>query len=156
VIFEQVIRGAYGATACLSKTQSHWQSLHRNFNEQNPAIAGEIFAHDFSARLPGAPTVDREGWNAFLGIFRGGFPDLHLKGEDRVATDERLIIRVILHGTHQSDFQGMVPIGKRVAFTGIAMFRIADGQADRRRRPARVATICATARSAATSTTSIS
>jgi predicted ester cyclase len=99
------------------------------FNEQNPAIADEIFAPNFSARLPGAPTLDREGWKTFLGIFRTGFPDLHLEAEDMVATDERLIIRVILHGTHQGDFQGMAPTGKRVAFTGIAMFRIADGQA---------------------------
>jgi hypothetical protein len=39
------------------------------FNEQNPANSDEIFAPNFSARLPGAPTLDREGWKAFLGIF---------------------------------------------------------------------------------------
>ena len=99
------------------------------FNEQNPAIADEIFAPNFTARLPSAPALDREGWKAYLGIFRTGFPDLYLEAEDMVATDDRLIIRVILHGTHQGDFQGMAPTGKRVAFTGIAMFRIADGQA---------------------------
>ena len=99
------------------------------FNEQNPAIADEIFAPNFTARLPGAPALDREGWKAYLGVFRTGFPDLYLEAEDMVATDDRLIIRVILHGTHQGDFQGMAPTGKRVAFTGIAMFRIADGQA---------------------------
>jgi predicted ester cyclase len=99
------------------------------FNEQNPAIADEIFAPNFSARLPGAPALDREGWKAFLGIFRTGFPDLHLEAEEMVATKDRLIIRVILHGTHQGVFLGMAPTGKRVAFTGIAMFRIADGQA---------------------------
>jgi predicted ester cyclase len=99
------------------------------FNEQNPAIADEIFAPNFTARLPGAPILDREGWKTFLNMFRIGFPDLHLEAEDMVATDDRLIIRVILHGTHQGDFQGMAATGKRVAFTGIAMFRIADGQA---------------------------
>ena len=99
------------------------------FNEQNPAIADEIFAPNFTARLPGAPALDREGWKAFLNMFRIGFPDLHLEAEEMVATNDRLIIRVILHGTHQGDFQGMAPTGKRVAFTGIAMFRIADGQA---------------------------
>ena len=99
------------------------------FNEQNPDIADEISAPNFTARLPSAPSLDREGWKAYLGVFRTGFPDLYLEAEDMVATDDRLIIRVILHGTHQGDFQGMAPTGKRVAFTGIAMFRIADGQA---------------------------
>ena len=33
------------------------------FNEQNPAIADEIFAPNFTARLP-VPALDREGWKA--------------------------------------------------------------------------------------------
>src|SRR5690349_24004819 len=85
------------------------------FNQQNPAIADEIFAPNFTAHLPGAPALDREGWKAFLNMFRTGFPDLHLEAEDLVATDDRLIIRVMLQGTHLGNFQGMAPTGKRVA-----------------------------------------
>jgi hypothetical protein len=62
------------------------------FNEANPAIADEIFAPNFRARLPGAPALDREGWKAYLAIFRAGFPDLRVDVEDMVATDETLVI----------------------------------------------------------------
>ncbi len=98
------------------------------FNEQTPAIADEIFAPSFKAYVSGAPELDREGWKAYLQVFRASFPDLHLEVEDMVVTDDKVVIRVILHGTHQEEFQELPPTGKQVAFAGIAMHRIEHGQ----------------------------
>ena len=98
------------------------------FNEQNPAIADEIFAPSFKAYVSGAPELDREGWKAYLQLFRASFPDLHLVVEDLVATDDKVVIRGSLRGTHQEAFQGIPATGKQVAFAGIAMHRIAHGQ----------------------------
>jgi predicted ester cyclase len=99
------------------------------FNDNNPAIADEIFVPSFTAHLPGAPLLDRDGWKGFLQVFRAGFPDLRLDLKDMVATADNLVLRVVLVGTHTGNFQGIAPTGKAVAFTGIAMFRIADGRA---------------------------
>ncbi len=98
------------------------------FNEQNLAIADEIFAPSFKAYVSGAPELDREGWKAYVQFFRTSFPDLHLVVEDLVATDDKVVIRVILRGTHQEAFQGIPATGKQVAFAGIAMHRVVQGQ----------------------------
>ena len=98
------------------------------FNEQNPGIADEIFAPNFVAHVSGAPTLDREGWKDYLGVFRAAFPDVHLEVEDIVATDAKVILRVVLKGTHRGEFQGIPPTGKDVAFAGIAMHQIENGQ----------------------------
>lgn len=100
------------------------------FNEQNPAIADEIFAPDFVAYVSGAPTptLDREGWKAYLEILRAGFPDLRLEVKDTIAAGDKLVLRVVLHGTHTNAFQGLPPTGKHVAFDGIAVHRIENAQ----------------------------
>ncbi len=87
-----------------------------------------IFAPSFKAHVSGSPGLDREGWKAYLQLFRAGFPDLHLQVEDMIATDDKVVIRGILRGTYQQAFQGMPATGKQVAFAGIAMHRIAHGQ----------------------------
>jgi steroid delta-isomerase-like uncharacterized protein len=98
------------------------------FNEQNPTIADEIFASNFTAHVSGASTLDREGWKAYLEVFLAAFPDLHLEVEEVIATDEFVILRVVLRGTQTGEFQGMPPTGTEVAFPGIAMHRIENGQ----------------------------
>lgn len=100
------------------------------FNEGDPAIADAIFAPDFVAYVSGSPTptLDREGWKGYLGSFRASFPDLRLEVEDTVATDDMVILRVVLRGTQTGAFGDLPPSGKSVAFGGIAMHRVENGR----------------------------
>lgn len=114
-----------------SDVEQHQEIAHRFvaiFNEQDPSIADEIFAPTFTAHVSGAPTLDREGWKGYLEVFRASFPDLRLEVEDIIATDDTVVLRVVLHGTHTEEFQGIAPTGQQVAFPGIAMHRIENGQ----------------------------
>lgn len=56
------------------------------------------------------------------------FPDHHLTIEDQVAEGDKVVTRVIFHGTHQGPFNGVAPTGKRVEWSGMAMDRIVDGK----------------------------
>jgi predicted ester cyclase len=59
---------------------------------------------------------------------REGFPDLSITVEDVMADGDRVAARVVMRGTHQGEFQGLAPTGKRVEVKAIDMFRISNGK----------------------------
>ncbi len=59
---------------------------------------------------------------------RAGFPDLSVTVEDVMAEGDRVTARVVMRGTHQGEFQGLAPTGKRVEVRAIDMFRISNGK----------------------------
>ena len=59
---------------------------------------------------------------------REGFPDLTISIEDVMAEGDRVTARVTMRGTHQGEFQGIAPTGKRVEVRAIDMFRIEEGK----------------------------
>ena len=59
---------------------------------------------------------------------REGFPDLIVSVEDVIAEGDRVTARVTMRGTHQGEFQGIAPTGKRVEVRALDMFCIEDGK----------------------------
>jgi predicted ester cyclase len=59
---------------------------------------------------------------------RAGFPDLSITVEDVMAEGDLVAARVVMRGTHQGEFQGLAPTGKRVEVKAIDMFRISNGK----------------------------
>jgi predicted ester cyclase len=59
---------------------------------------------------------------------RAAFPDLIVTVENVVAEGDRVATRVIMRGTHQGEFQGIAPTGKRVEVRAMDMFRISEGK----------------------------
>lgn len=100
------------------------------FNKQDMSIADEIFSPNFVAHVTGSPTpiLDCEGWKAYLEGFRTSFPDLRLDVKDMVTTDDMVVLRLVLRGTQTGPFQDLPPSGKEVAFDGVAMHRVENGQ----------------------------
>ena len=45
-----------------------------------------------------------------------------------LADGDRVVERWTGRGTHQGEFQGIAPTGKRVAVPGVVFYRIADGK----------------------------
>jgi predicted ester cyclase len=48
--------------------------------------------------------------------------------EDQIAEGDKVVVRYRFRDTHLGAFQGMPPTGKQVAYTGILIYRIADGK----------------------------
>lgn len=65
---------------------------------------------------------------ARMQAIRNAFPDHHLVIEDQVAEGDKVVTRVTFRGTHRGEFSGIAPTGKRVAYSGIAIDRIANGK----------------------------
>jgi len=60
--------------------------------------------------------------------FFSAFPDVIATIEDMVAEGDRVAIRVTWRGTHQGEFMGTAPTGKKFKMTNTAIFRIAAGK----------------------------
>jgi predicted ester cyclase len=61
-------------------------------------------------------------------ILTGAFPDLRVRIEDLIAEDDRVVARLEFEGTHEGDFRGIAPTGRRVRFTAIRIYRVSDGR----------------------------
>lgn len=68
------------------------------------------------------------GFRQAIAVFRSGFPDAHFTLEDILVDGDKVVVRWTCQGTHQGVFRGIAPTGKRVKFTGIAIYRITDGK----------------------------
>ena len=76
---------------------------------------------------PGLPPGS-EGWNMNRKMFRTAFPDGHWDEEDLVAEGDLVVVRAVLHGTHQGEFFGIPATGKAISVSNIHIMRIADGK----------------------------
>jgi steroid delta-isomerase-like uncharacterized protein len=76
---------------------------------------------------PGVPS-NREGVKQLTAMFRQAFPDSNFTIEDMMAEGNEVVTRKTFHGTHQGDFMGIPPTGRRVSMGLIDIVRIVDGR----------------------------
>jgi predicted ester cyclase len=61
-------------------------------------------------------------------MLRTAFPDMQYTVEDEIVEGDKVVHRLIGHGTQQGEFLGIPPTGKQATWTGIAIYRIAGGK----------------------------
>ena len=86
-----------------------------------------LCAAGYTAQVNGRK-VDLAGHRELATHFYAAFPDLNHVIEDTVADAEHAAVRYVLHGTHEADFMGIKPTGKRIAAEGISILMIKDGK----------------------------
>jgi len=96
--------------------------------EQFVAEHDQIYAANLVGHFSGMPPVDIDMHRQFgLGTFVA-FPDLKRPVEDLVAEGDKVVARWSSTGTHQGDFMGVPPTGKRITTSGITVFRLESGK----------------------------
>ena len=94
-----------------------------------PEAERELLAPDFVAHMPGVPEpMNREAFIQYQGVIRSAFPDFAPILEDQIAEQDKVVSRLVFQGTHQGDFQGIPPTGKRVIVTAITIERVVGGK----------------------------
>ena len=88
----------------------------------------ELFASDFVRHDPGRELRGPEENKQFIQSFRAAFPDAHFTVLDYVSEGDKVAVRYRFRGTHLGYFQGMQPTGKQVGYSGILIYRLADGK----------------------------
>lgn len=62
-----------------------------------------------------------------LRAMRDAFPDLHVRIAELVAEENTVVARLAYSGTHRGSFMRREPTGRHLNWTGVAIYRIADG-----------------------------
>lgn len=57
-----------------------------------------------------------------------GFPDLHVDNEIILAENDLVTLQWRATGSHQGEFKGKQPTGKKVSYSGMTLYRIQNNQ----------------------------
>jgi predicted ester cyclase len=76
---------------------------------------------------PGIPS-DREGGKIYLGAFLNAFPDCRFTIDDMIAEGDQVVTKKTFTGTHEAEFAGIPPTGKRVTLQFVDIMRVRDGR----------------------------
>jgi steroid delta-isomerase-like uncharacterized protein len=98
------------------------------WNGKNLDVLDETHSADSIAHNPAiADPADYETYKQVALAYITGLPDLHVTTDDLIAKDDKVIIRWTVTGTHQGEIMGIPASGKQVTYTGITIYRLADG-----------------------------
>ena len=95
-----------------------------NVEEFDGIFASDVVDHDPAPDQGPGP----EGFKQFFTALRTAFPDLNIEVEKLVADDDHVAIAYTVSGTHDGDFVGVAPTGKKVAARGMQIARFEDGK----------------------------
>ena len=96
------------------------------WNLGNLAAADKFMAPDARIHEPIAGTP--ADLKPFARAFRTAFPDWHSTVDEIIVEGDRVVERWTGRGTHEAEFQGIQPTGKRVSVPGVVFYRIAGGK----------------------------
>jgi steroid delta-isomerase-like uncharacterized protein len=96
-----------------------------NFDVADELFADEYERHDFRES---EPTPGPEGQKRIAADFRAAFPDLTWEIDFILADGDFVAGRWTAMGTHLGVWAGVEPTGRPMQFSGINVFRFADGK----------------------------
>ena len=96
----------------------------------NLGVFQTYLAPEFKCYVPSNSTtpISRDDEIAMAKKMTTAIPDMKHNVTEIFAVGDRVVIRVALQGTHLAEFDGILPTGKKVSVSYIAIFRMKDGQ----------------------------
>jgi steroid delta-isomerase-like uncharacterized protein len=85
--------------------------------------APSVVVHNSGAPDP----LNLDGFKQLAGVFLAAFPGGEHTIEDMIGEGDKVVTRVVYHGTHTGDLMGMPPTGKQVAVPAMIIDQIANG-----------------------------
>jgi steroid delta-isomerase-like uncharacterized protein len=99
------------------------------WNRGNLNVVDELLTTNYVFHEPISGDIRGPGgYKQFVTVYRTGAPDIHFTIEDQVAEGDKVVTRYTTTGTHQGNFMGIAPTGKRLRVTGIAIVRFEGGK----------------------------
>jgi steroid delta-isomerase-like uncharacterized protein len=93
-------------------------------------VAEELVSSDYVGHSsdPQAETHGIEGYKQFFRLLRTAFPDLRIEVNDQIAEGDRVVTRWTAYATHEGEFFGIPPSGKKGEMSGINIERVVGGK----------------------------
>lgn len=118
-----------------TRTEDDLKALVTRFHDEvwengNFDVLEELLAADYVEHNPAIPyeVRGREAYRENVEMFRTAFPDLTFEQEDVLVDGEKVVTRQTVSGMHEGPFMDADPTGETVEASGIAIWRIEDGQ----------------------------
>lgn len=104
------------------------ETLYRAFSEKNPDLVDTVLAPQWDD-IPLAPNQGPgpEGIKPIIRSFAEAFPDVHIAIHDMIQVPGRIGVRAEIGGTHQGEFFGIAPTGKKISFRLHEFHTLSDG-----------------------------
>ena len=97
------------------------------FNGHQPDRAGDYCTDDVVWHGNSLGEVSGvENLTALLTAFLGALPDLVAEEQDVIASDDLVVVRLIVTATHKGDLLGIPATGRRVQWNAIDIYRVTD------------------------------
>ena len=97
------------------------------FNGHRPDRAGDYCTDDVVWHGNSLGEVSGvENLTALLTAFLGALPDLVAEEQDVIASDDLVVVRLIVTATHRGDLLGIPATGRRVQWNAIDIYRVTD------------------------------
>ena len=98
------------------------------FGGHDPDAADAYLAPDVVFHNAGKQLQGLEAWKAFAREWIGGFPDTDMMVDFAMAEEDRVLIHWRAEGTHRGEFFGSAATGRRLATSGLSLFRMSGGR----------------------------
>lgn len=96
-------------------------------NKKNFASLDELMAPGFVLHIHGR---QKQGWEVNKQFLEGeirAFPDLHVTIEDIISEGDIVCVRLKETATHNGEYLGLAPTGRRLSYSVVAFWRLAEG-----------------------------
>lgn len=99
-------------------------------DELETLVADDVVNHSPLSGDDLMPTEERgiEAFRRHAESVPRAFPDVRFDVQDVLAEADRVMVRLVLSGTHDGPFMGIEPTGKEVSMSGIVVYRFDDGK----------------------------
>jgi predicted ester cyclase len=99
----------------------------RVFNGHQPQLAREYVTPEVVWHGGSLGTVSGvDGLTGLLNAFLGALPDLRAEEQDVIASDDLVVMRLVVSATHEGDLLGIPATGRRVTWDAVDIYRVTD------------------------------
>jgi len=104
------------------------ETLYRAFTEKNPALVDTVLAPQWDdIPLAADQGPGPEGIKPIIRGLGEAFPDVQIVIHDMIQEPGKIGVRAEISGTHQGEFFGIAPTGKKVSFRLHEFHTLSDG-----------------------------
>jgi predicted ester cyclase len=99
----------------------------RVFNDHRPELSTEYFTPHMTWHGGSLGTISgAENVTGLLRTFIGALPDLNAVEQDVIASDDLVVMRLVVSATQQGDLLGIPASGKPVTWDAVDIYRVND------------------------------
>ena len=91
-------------------------------------VVDEVLDANYVYHVPGNEVIGPDGFKLYASMMRAALPDLHITIDAMVAEGDMVASRFTVTGTHQGNFMGVAPTGKKVTISEAVFIRFENGK----------------------------